>query len=56
MQAATGISSVADESEVRGAIMSFLYYINEAAKLLGIGVECVGAAVVYGDAVIDEAP
>ena len=25
MQAATGISSAADESEVRGAIMSFLY-------------------------------
>ncbi len=42
MQAATGISSAADESEVRGAIMSFLYSINEAAKLLGIGVECVG--------------
>ncbi|DBB14149.1 TPA: hypothetical protein ACH3X3_001100 [Trebouxia sp. C0006] len=38
MQAATGISSAADESEVRGAIMSFLYSINEAAKLLGIGV------------------
>lgn len=42
MQAATGISSAADESEVRGAIMLFLYSTNEAAKLLGIGVECVG--------------
>ena len=39
MQAATGISSAADESEVRGAIMSFLYSINEAANLLGSGRE-----------------
>lgn len=37
-----GMSPTADESEVRGAITALLYSINDAANILGIGVECVG--------------
>ena len=37
-----GMSPAADESEVRGAITALMYSINDAANILGIGVECVG--------------
>ena len=43
MEDATGLSSAADESEVRGVIVNLLYSINEAAKALGIQAECIGA-------------
>ena len=36
------ISPAADESEVRGCIMAFVYGLNQAAKVLSIDVECVG--------------
>lgn len=42
MEDATGLSSAADESEVRGVIVNLLYSINEAAKALGIQAECIG--------------
>ena len=34
--------SAADECEVRGCIMAFICGLNQAAKIIGIGVECVG--------------
>ena len=37
-----GISSPADECEVRGALVAVLQSINDAAKILDIGAECVG--------------
>ena len=37
-----GISSPADECEVRGALVAVMHGINDAAKILGIGAECVG--------------
>ena len=36
------ISPAADECEVRGCIMAFLQGVNQAARVLGFGVECVG--------------
>ena len=37
-----GISSPADECEVRGALVTILHGINNAAQIMGIGAECVG--------------
>ena len=37
-----GISSPADECEVRGALITIMHGINNAAQIIGIGAECVG--------------
>ncbi|KAL0028592.1 hypothetical protein WJX79_004062 [Trebouxia sp. C0005] len=37
-----GISSPADECEVRGALVTLMHGIDTAAQIMGIGAECVG--------------
>ncbi|EIE27760.1 hypothetical protein COCSUDRAFT_39340 [Coccomyxa subellipsoidea C-169] len=60
------IRPAADQWQVRGYVVAMLQSVNDVAKVLGIRAECVGGGngrsasfpdlVVYGDAVIDEAP